>query len=194
MPIVIASGAVNPLLLKTLTPFNRGRNRSQNFRRLRTRSRVRGSRKVLDLKVTNLFFDRATVIKAVDAGRRKALNRIGGFLRTTAKRSIRKRKGTSAPGQPPSSHVGLLRDHIYYSYDPVSQSVVIGPALITSNHKTATPINATVPQVLEYGGRVLRRKNNRTIQTVVAPRPFMGPAMQTARKADKLEQAWKDVI
>lgn len=152
---------------------------------------------MIDLKVKHLFFDRAAVIAAVDRGRRTAMNRIGGFLRTTAKRSIRKRKGTSHPGKPPHSHVGLLRDHIYYSYDPARGTVVIGPALLTSRNPDAEPVDGTVPQVLEQGGKVRvteSKPKGRTRIVTIRPRPYMAPALDTARNADKLSPFWKDVV
>jgi hypothetical protein len=40
------------------------------------------------------FFDRAKVKNAVDAGTRRVLSRFGAFVRTRARTSIRKRKGT----------------------------------------------------------------------------------------------------
>jgi hypothetical protein len=51
------------------------------------------------------FFDRAKVKNAVDAGTRRVLSRFGAFVRTRARTSIRKRKGTSPPGGPPHAHV-----------------------------------------------------------------------------------------
>lgn len=148
---------------------------------------------MIDLKVKRLFFDRAAVIAAVSRGRLRALNRIGGYLRTTAKRSIRKRKGTSPPGKPPYSHTGLLRDHMYYSYDPTRDTVLIGPALLTSRSPDSEPIAGTVPQVLERGGRVrVRDKKSRTI--TIRARPYMAPALETARQADALSEFWKDVV
>ena len=47
------------------------------------------------------FFDRAKVKNAADAGTRRVLSRFGAFVRTRAKTSIRKKKGTSPPGSPP---------------------------------------------------------------------------------------------
>ncbi|HOM77081.1 MAG TPA: hypothetical protein PLE88_11240, partial [Anaerohalosphaeraceae bacterium] len=61
------------------------------------------------MKITHLFFDSPKVIRAVDKSTRKVLSRFGAFVRRTAKQSIRKRKKSSTPGTPPSSHTGLLK-------------------------------------------------------------------------------------
>lgn len=63
------------------------------------------------------FFDRALVQQKVAAAERKVLSWFGAFVRQRAKTSIKKRKGTSPPGQPPHSHVGLLRKFVLFAYD-----------------------------------------------------------------------------
>lgn len=56
---------------------------------------------MIDVRIKSLFFDRPKVRRAVDKAKRQVLSRGGAFIRTTAKRSIRKRKGTAPPGKPP---------------------------------------------------------------------------------------------
>lgn len=145
------------------------------------------------------FFDRESVIKAADAARRRVLSRFGAFVRQTAKRSIRKRKGASRPGTPPSSHTGLLRDLIFFVYDRSRESVVIGPTLI--NRSTGAP------ETLEYGGdakiqesrfvsgpkygnRTQRLTTSRTIK--VAARPYIRPAFE--KELPGFLSLWKDSI
>lgn len=84
------------------------------------------------------------VMKMVNAKTRKALNREGGYIRTTAKRSIKKRPGASKPDEPPHSHSGLLKNFIFYNYDPATKSVVVGPQKLNPS--------PTAPKALEYGG------------------------------------------
>lgn len=118
-------------------------------------------------KVRGLFFDSEKVLRAVDAGTRKALSRFGAFVRTRARSSMRKRKnGHSRPGQPPFvKEKGLLKKLLFFSYDPQTKSVVVGPARINKS---------TVPAVHEFGGRLkVGRKAVR-----YRPRPFMGPALK----------------
>ena len=133
----------------------------------------------------SMFFDTAKVKKAVSSGTRKVLSKFGAFVRTAARHSIRKRKAVSEPGQPPSSHVGLLRKLIYFGYDPTRKSVVIGP----------TPLHGTAeaPPLLEYGGRARRRgRKGRNVLASYRARPFMGPAFE--REKPKLPAMWRDSV
>jgi hypothetical protein len=101
----------------------------------------------------SMFFDRKAVIDAIGRANAKVLSKAGAFIRRTAKSSIRKRKRASRPGEPPSSHVGTLKDLIYFGFDTSTASVVIGP----------TPFRgrAVVPRLLELGGSSGTRKNRR---------------------------------
>jgi hypothetical protein len=101
----------------------------------------------------SMFFDRPAVVEAVGRAGAKALGKAGAYIQRRAKSSIRKRKRASRAGEPPSSHVGTLRDRIYFSYDPPTRSVVVGP----------TPIGSVgvVPPTLEFGGTVPQRRNPR---------------------------------
>jgi hypothetical protein len=116
------------------------------------------------------FFDRAAVEQAVDRGTRRALSKFGAFVRQRARTSIRKRKGISKPGSPPSSHEGSLRKLILFAYDPAQKSVVIGPTLYKRGE---------APALLEYGGVVTRKGGDgRTRQLYYRPRPYMNPAFK----------------
>ena len=110
----------------------------------------------MEFRVKEMFFDSQRVMQAVDAAKRTNLSKQGAFVRTAARSSIRKRKRISEPGQPPSSHTGLLRDFIFFAYEPFTQSVVIGPAKTNQVFfdDDMRPITGTVPEVLEYGGRI----------------------------------------
>lgn len=118
------------------------------------------------------FFDRIAVTDAVDRATLGVLSKFGSFVRRRARSLIRKRKKTSDPGKPPSSHVGLLRDLIFFSYDASAKSVVIGPTL--SNKPTGAP------KTLEYGGpaTIVDRRKGTSHQVLIQPRPFMNPALQ----------------
>lgn len=130
------------------------------------------------------FFDREKVINSVDRATRGVYSRFGAFVRTRARTSIRPRKGTSLPGQPPFSHVGLLRRFIFFSWDSERRSVVIGPTLINS------PTGA--PEVLEHGGEteVITRRERRRV--FIQPRPYMGPAFQA--ELSQLPRLWRDSV
>ena len=137
-------------------------------------------------KMKGLFFDSARVVAATNRAERKVLSRFGAFVRRGARSSIRKRKATSKPGQPPSSHAGLLKKFIFFGYEPAKQSVVIGPARL--NKTTGDALSA-----LEYGGRtkiVARRRQNRKVRTIsIQARPFMGPAFE--KEKPKLPDLWR---
>jgi hypothetical protein len=106
--------------------------------------------------VKKMFFDRRAVIDAVGRANVKVLSRAGAFIQRRAKSSIRKRKRSSRPGEPPSSHVGTLRNLIYFGFDTGKRSVVVGP----------TPLGmiGIVPPTLEFGGTTAVKKNPRRRQ------------------------------
>lgn len=128
-------------------------------------------------KMQGVFFDADLVKNTVAKSKRKLLLRFGAYLRREARQSIRKRKKMSEPGQPPSSHLGWLKQHIYFSWDPSIESVVVGPIPLG---------RGTAPKALEHGGRSLSFKRHKVrgqwvtdIRVIphIRPRPFMRPAL-----------------
>jgi hypothetical protein len=130
------------------------------------------------------FFDRAAVQQKVDKATRRVLSRFGAFVRQRAKTSIRKRKGTSPPGSPPYSHVGLLRKFILFAYDADRKSVVIGPTLIRAGSEA--------PRLLEYGGEATLETKRGRRRARYRPRPFMRPAFEAEKP--KLSALWRNSI
>lgn len=130
------------------------------------------------------FFDREKVQRSVDKAQRKVLSRFGAFVRQRAKTSIRKRKGTSPPGGPPFSHVGLLRKFILFAYDADRKSVVIGPTLIREGAEAA--------RLLEHGGDTTLETRRGSKRAHYRPRPFMGPAF--AEEQAKLPALWQNSV
>lgn len=123
------------------------------------------------IAVRKLFFDQKKVLDGMDRATAKSLSRFGAFVRTRSRSSIRKRKATSAPGSPPSSHVGTLRNSIYFSYDPARRSVVIGPVPFNGSGRGAL--------ALEEGGQSeAKGKRGRGRRINIKARPFMGPAFR----------------
>jgi hypothetical protein len=115
------------------------------------------------------FFDRLTVSARVDRARVRNLSRLGAFIRRRAQTSMRRRKGISKAGEPPSAHVGLVRDLTYFVYDTASESVVIGPVKL---NKPGAALD-----VLEHGGDVLTTIKGKAVSQHYEARPFMGPAL-----------------
>jgi hypothetical protein len=131
------------------------------------------------------FFDRPAVLTALSRAERRVLSKFGAFVRTRAKTSIRRRRAASLPGQPPSSHLGLLRDFIFFVFDPSRRSVLVGPVRL--NHASGG-----APEVLEYGGTaaITWGRNPRVVR--IAPRPYMQPAL--AAELPGLPKLWADSI
>jgi hypothetical protein len=132
------------------------------------------------------FFDRVAVMHATTRAERQVLSRFGAFVRTRARTSIRSRKATSRPGSPPSSHMGLLKQFIFFSYDPARRGVVIGPMRL--NARTG----GDAPQLLEYGGTAVRERWGRRRSVRYLPRPFMHPAYMA--ELARLPPLWRNSI
>jgi hypothetical protein len=116
-----------------------------------------------------MFFDTKAVMDMVAKKEIKALTKAGAYVRTSAKSSLRYTKGSSSPGSPPHVHRGsfkrpngginpktgkpfknptasLLKEWIFFQYDPQTKSVVVGPELTAGG--TGAPRN------LEKGGTI----------------------------------------
>ncbi|MBI1373633.1 MAG: hypothetical protein GC159_12965 [Phycisphaera sp.] len=135
-------------------------------------------------EITKLFFDKKAVTSRTDRATRKVLSRFGAFVRRTARSSIRKRKKSSPPGSPPSSHVGLLKKFIFFGYEPQKRSVVIGPVQLTQKGR------GEAPRLLEHGGTAPAKRGKK--RATYRPRPYMGPAFEKERP--KLPAMWRDSI
>ena len=147
---------------------------------------------MIRFKFKALYFNTQKVRTMVDAATIRSLSRFGAYVRRSAKQSIRRRKKPSLPGKPPSSHTGLLKNFIWFGYDPKRRSVVIGPAKLRLPGET--------PHVLEHGGRNVttvkykrkgKRKKSKRIVKIKA-RPFMQPALEKNRP--ELPKLFKDSI
>lgn len=161
------------------------------------------------------FFEPARVMRAARQAVKLTLSRFGAFVRTRAKSSIRKRKRVSAPGQPPSSHTGVLKKFIFFAYERERQNVVIGPTQANQifGNAQGQVTRGIVPEVLEYGGALTvfevfkwgkwrradlrsRRRNaglpKRKRVVRIAARPYMRPAFEIEKA--KLPPLWKDSI
>jgi hypothetical protein len=130
------------------------------------------------------FFDRAAVRSAVDAATRRVFSKFGAFVRQRARTSIRRRKGSSRPGSPPHSHVGLLKRFIFFAFDPARKSVVVGPTLIRSESEA--------PRLLEHGGEFVDEDDGEPRLRRYAARPFMGPAFEM--ELASLPDLWRDSV
>lgn len=137
----------------------------------------------LTLKDLKVQWNAKPIISAADRARNKMLGKFGGYVRSTAKNSIKTGADNqhAPPGKPPVGHTGNPRykDWIFYFVDYSSGEVVIGAILLPRKD------NQTVPGTLERGGtsqvpvyRGWGRSRKITIQQ--AARPHMQPAFDKA--------------
>ena len=144
------------------------------------------------MRMRELRFSAGAVRRYMDPVKREALMKAGAFVRTAARDSIRKRKGTSKPGSPPHSHAGHLRRLLLFAVDRQAETVVIGPLPFKE---------AQAPALLEAGGQTVRRVRYRSGRSyrrrlTYRRRPFMGPAADrglaeaAAKTGNPLIRAW----
>ena len=124
---------------------------------------------MVDIKFSQ-FFDRPGVAGKIKAATKKALSKFGAFVRTAARRSIRTRKKSSTPGNPPSSHVGLLKKLIFFGYDNETETVLVGPHLLNGRSTSGAAL-------LEFGGVGQVNGKRATYHRF----PFMAPALEGER-------------
>jgi hypothetical protein len=176
------------------------------------------------------FFDTTEVIKAIGRAKVKIFNEYGRLVRKRALASMPYSDKPSPSGTPPHAHrsrkrkrvskstgktrvraVSFLREFLYYKYDTVTGTVVVGP------EKLNNVAGKDVPHVLEYGGsaktegkeffvtraagrdvkgRFVSRGKEKIVIPAgtyrIAPRPFMHPA--AAEEAKALPSMWRDSV
>jgi hypothetical protein len=141
---------------------------------------------MIGFEIKRMFFDRQAVISKVDAATRRVLSKFGAFVRRSAKSSIRKRKKPAPPGQPPSSHTGLLKKFIFFGYDAARQSVVIGPTRLNQKGR------GEAPPLLEYGGKATLVRRGKKKRVTYQARPYMGPAFE--KEKPQLPAMWRGSV
>lgn len=118
---------------------------------------------VKDMKAT--FFDRAAITDKVEKAILRGHAQAGAYVRTVARRSMRKRKKASPPGQPPSVHKGGLKDLLFFGYDAARKTTVVGPVKFSAvRTKTQLATSLPVPGQQEHGGTstMLKKVFNRS--------------------------------
>ena len=110
-------------------------------------------------------FDDRRILVAVRSGNNIALRRAGAYLRKAARNRVTTSEKASAPGSPPNTRQGLLKQSLLFGVDKRLESVVIMVA-----H--------------EFGGRYRKRRYPK--------RPLMGPTLQ--KTATKLPDLWEKSV
>ena len=120
-------------------------------------------------------FDDRRILVAVRSGNNIALRRAGAYIRKAARNRVTTSEKASAPGSPPNTRQGLLKQSLLFGVDSRRESVVIGPA---------ENIIGTAMVAHEFGGRFRKRRYPK--------RPLMGPTLQ--KTATKLPDLWEKSV
>lgn len=126
-------------------------------------------------KVT--FFDQDLVNRAVERGFRRQMMRWGSLSRGIARRSMRRTKSASRPGEPPRSHKGYLKKFLFFSYSARDKSVVVGPTPLPGQSR------GRVPPLLEEGGTTALVPNPRRVERRVGGSGVIDIGLRTPRGA-----------
>jgi hypothetical protein len=156
----------------------------------------------ISAKVTECFFDRPTVMEALDKATRKALSRFGAFVRQTAQKSLQERSAHihARPGGPPFVHSSAKLLKIRAGLRSVNRArkkagqtklkprgMFSGLKYILFAYDTSAKSvvigpasnrvrGVTIPEILEEG------------KLGIPARPFMGPAFD--REKSKAASLW----
>lgn len=130
---------------------------------------------------TKGFFDRPEVIRRLSRKRHAVLSRTGAYGRGVM-RNLLAKKGppASAPGEPPRRRVGLIRDLTDFALSPTDDAVVIGPYPIHRSRGVVLHGKASIPQLLDEGGRqtITQPSFSRSVVMRYKPRPFRRPTLE----------------
>lgn len=161
----------------------------------------------ISCKTTNRF---NSLERKLQQANFKNLGHAAATLRTIVRNSIKTRKKTSKPGQPPSGPTRQLKNSILYDVDRPRQRAIIGPIKLSGKTGRA-------PATLERGGKI--KTKTRTVKVKNKPgrnargqfvsagvretviegatfyiraRPYMGPALTKIQP--RLSRMWASSI
>lgn len=127
-----------------------------------------------------------TVQKKIKEGKNKALYRVAGLIRTTAKHSMRKRPGPSQAGSPPHAHTRTGLRVINFVVDQARSSAIVGPMKFPSSNF----FNEPVPHIQEFGATVAHRRKYYTYPE----RSFMGWTLKKLTAEGKIPRQFSVYI
>lgn len=184
----------------------RSKKRTNESRRRKYRNAWRLPEKIMPVKITHELvgirieevrrhFDKKGMLRAIRIGNNRALAKVGAFIRSDMRRSIRrrKRKSTNAPpGHPPFHHTDPGLKFILFIVNARRQTVKIGPVIYAG-------VRGTTPGVLEKGGTTtisVRERGSRDARTrrivTIESRPFAKPALD--KNIQHIPRQWDGVI
>ena len=118
------------------------------------------------------FFDRAVIVDRIDRKKLRVYNRAGATIRKIARRRFRRRSRPAMPGESPTDRTGKVKKFIFYSLDPIADSLLVGPTPV-GRHDTAG--------ALEHGGWfTIRNQRGKYVRAFYHQFPFMAPALEDA--------------
>ena len=123
----------------------------------------------------HMEFDESRILIAVKSGNITALRRSGAYIRKAARNRVTQSSNASAPGTPPNTRRGLLKQSLLFGVEKQRQSVVVGPA---------EKFIGTAMSAHEFGGTYRRRRYPK--------RPLMGPTLQAT--LPKLPTLWEKSV
>lgn len=111
------------------------------------------------------------VKKAVNNATYVSIQQCAASIRLIAKRSMKRNKGKSSPGNPPNTHTKRLPNAIIYFADKQRMYAIVGPSY---------DIAGTSGKAHEFGGKYKKNTYDK--------RPFMYPAAEKA--APRMPDTW----
>jgi hypothetical protein len=142
----------------------------------------------LDFKtVQKNFFKSPHVVHALDSVQYHYLRFQGMNIRKTARKNVMQGRGT-APKPKKATKRGSGLAVIYYSFEKVRRSVIIGPIGFLGQPWK----EKTVPELLEYGGTVRPKKPGfgRFTPKHYDPHPYMRPALHENLTQAEQKKVW----
>ncbi len=108
------------------------------------------------------------ITDAANRGSLKALPRAAAYVRGVARRKVKRRKRkSSAPGQPPFAHSGVFKPSILYGVEKADVTAYIGPQRLAE--KRTNFAGQPVSEILEFGGMAALGKNSNWFHTRNVP-------------------------
>lgn len=112
--------------------------------------------------------DARKLTAAANRGSLKALPKAAAYVRGVARRKVRRRKRkSSAPGQPPFAHSGVFKPSILYGIERADITAFIGPQRLVD--KRTNRAGQPVPEILEFGGMAALGRNANWFHTRNVP-------------------------
>ena len=123
----------------------------------------------------DMFLDRPHVVRRIEAKRLNVYKRGGAYGRGVMRR-LQRRVGPNAPpsrpGEAPRARIGLIRDLTFFGLADADETAVIGPLPFKNTRRTNLHGKASIPQLLNEGGRQTSQTRRGPVTLHYDKRPF----------------------